>query len=192
MQGNDYEDPTGGRSFFSTDGEAIILNQGLDPDVLAAFREAKIDYLKGAPSGTHKHQPADVSTNFRDIKTGMNHVATNNTNTYNASLRKASERAFQEFETKFAAASSSSSSSSSSAAAASPRLSANLRYRIIIGIERLIHVLRAKYFTSIKIIEGFERCGQHIREPGDDGCTVSFEGIMQQSTATVLKKILIS
>ncbi len=52
----------------------------------------------------------------------------------------------------------------------------------------MIHVLRAKYFTSIKIIEGFERCGHHIHGPGDDGCTVSFEGIMQQSTATVLKE----
>ena len=54
------------RSFFTTDGEANILNQAFDVDVKAAFKDASTDYLKLGPSSTKVQQSWDAGDLFRD------------------------------------------------------------------------------------------------------------------------------
>jgi hypothetical protein len=58
------------RFMFYIDGEAIILKQALDPEVLAEFSNGLIDVLKGPPSASAIHQAADRSNTFRDLKKG--------------------------------------------------------------------------------------------------------------------------
>ena len=58
------------RNFFTTDGEACILNQAFDEEVLAAFAQAKIDYMKLGPSSTKVQQDWDGPI-FRAIKACM-------------------------------------------------------------------------------------------------------------------------
>ena len=42
------------RQLLSTNGEACILNEAFDPEVLVAFKDALIDYLKLGPSSTRE------------------------------------------------------------------------------------------------------------------------------------------
>ena len=50
------------------DGEAIILEQGLDPDLINALDTSEIALLKGVPGAKSCHQSSDRSTVFKDSK----------------------------------------------------------------------------------------------------------------------------
>ena len=62
------------RSMLCSDGEAIIMNAVFTPFVLAAFKEAEVDYLKLGPSCTKVQQAWDAGTLFRDAKCGLQFV----------------------------------------------------------------------------------------------------------------------
>jgi len=58
------------RMFLSLDGEAIILKEMFNPEILELFKESSIDCAKGVESGTGLHQSSDVGPCFRDSKKG--------------------------------------------------------------------------------------------------------------------------
>jgi hypothetical protein len=67
------------RHFFSTDGEADILYEGMTAEVTAAFAEARIDYDKNGPSATSGHQANDRADTFKDVRRGVKTVTENGT-----------------------------------------------------------------------------------------------------------------
>lgn len=158
------------RSFLSTDGEAIILSQAFDADVLAAMAAARIDYLKGSPSGTSAHQPADVSSNFRAVKAGMAHINGVNfrKNTRNGTLRDCLSDVFVELDKEF------------------PKLSVTRYHQemVKVGMEKLLYVLMGKWFQGDEIIEGFVQCGQHVPDAEGGAVTVDYDKIMSKCLTT--------
>lgn len=164
------------RLFLSTDGEMIILREVLESaEVLEAFMEARTDYMKGPPSGTSRHQPSDVSTNFRDVKTGMREVMKKGFTTSCKLLEHNLQLAFDAHNAKYHAGTN----------AESNKIDGEYRRKIMYGISSLVHVLRCKYFDSEKIVKGFTDCGQHVvgKEPGE--VTIDFDAIMRRSFADV-------
>lgn len=147
------------RPFLNTDGEAIIMNQAFDDEVIKEFADAEIDYMKGAPSGTSQHQPADVSSNFRDVKTGMRTVIKEKVNTYNKTLHDNLQTYFREFGQEYPTIT----------------VSQSFKTKAIVGLEKLSYVLKGKYFTADKMIKGFLDCGQHVNTVLEDEPTVSYD-----------------
>lgn len=85
------------RQILYTDGELIIIKEAFDKEVLDAFADAKIDYVKGAPSATATTQSCDVSKNFRDVKSGIKYVVQNSVNITNPLIEKNVKLFFNEF-----------------------------------------------------------------------------------------------
>eukprot|EP01034_Spumella_vulgaris_P030919 gene30919-38212_t len=153
------------RTFFSTDGEACILNEVFNKEVLEGFAEARVDYMKGGPSATSKHQPCDVSSNFRDFKTGMSMVGNNGVDTANPTLDSNIANYLSALQAKFP----------------SVAISADFKPKLAKACEKIVYVLRNKYYTSEKSIRGFVNTGQHIRDAKQGQLTVSYHGVMGQS-----------
>jgi hypothetical protein len=150
------------RMVFSTDGEAIVLKQAFDEEILAMFEQMLADYLKNGPGMTSRHQAADVSDNFRDWKTGLETITRNNVNTKNDTLRRNLTEMFKDLAIQFPHSD----------------VSSEYKKKIIFAVEKVVYCLRAKYVTPEKIVKGFVRCGQHVpdAEPGDR--TVDYHKIM--------------
>lgn len=87
--------------FFETDGEAIILNQVIETDLMDKFEAAKMVVMKGPAAGTSKHQPCDVSSNFKNVKAGIKTVTEKSINTSNPTLTKKLKKAIQEFNSEY-------------------------------------------------------------------------------------------
>ncbi|KAJ1438559.1 hypothetical protein B484DRAFT_469266 [Ochromonadaceae sp. CCMP2298] len=64
-------------------------------------------------------------------------------------------------------------------------LPSDLKQKVVHTCELCVFVCRRKWFTPDKMMEGFVRCGQHMKAPGPQGETVSFRKIMGQSLASV-------
>lgn len=152
---------------FSTDGELVILREAFNDNVLNALREAAVIYIKNGPSVTSQHQPADVSDNFRDFKTGMTMVTKKRIDTYNALLRQSLGAYFTAFAAAFSHADT----------------TAEFREKVTCGLEKIVYVMRSKYVTPEKISQGFERCGQHVRHPTAGQPTVNYDKIMARTLA---------
>ena len=73
-----HQDGSRMRPFLRTDGEACILNQAFDDEVMAALDSASIDYLKLVPGMTPVQQNLDLGTMFRDAKSTVKSVVRNN------------------------------------------------------------------------------------------------------------------
>ena len=156
------------RTFFSTDGEAIILNEAMDESVLSAFQLASIDYMKGPPSCTSRHQPLDVASTFRDVKAGVRQVTAKLIPYTKKELSDSLEIYFQHFKEKYP----------------SIELNSEWKLKAIMGLQKLHYVLINKYLTPAKMAAGFTKCGQHVvtnNSSSNDGSTVCFDTIMRQS-----------
>lgn len=151
------------RLFFSTDGESIILKEALHPDVLKAFKDAYIDYMKGGPSATSHLQPLDVSANFRDVKTGVKQETLKRSTNEDSVLRSSMQTFFSDFSKEFP----------------DVTISSDLKRKILNALQKFTSVLRGKYFTPAKMRQGFIDCGQSVENPAQHGgLTVSVSKIL--------------
>ena len=154
------------RSFLSSDGEAIILKQSLDIDVLAAFAAHGIDYAKGPPSCTAAHQSADRQSVFKDAKRELRKQIAVEKNISNELLTDRLTMAFNALQTKFEIT-----------------VSAASRNKLIFGLQN-------KAMTPDKVRRGYTICGQHLvrpakcaalsRYPNFQDSTVDFDAVMQE------------
>jgi hypothetical protein len=158
--------------FFSTDGEAIILNEAFDSHVLNLFDRNNVTYGKNGPSATSKTQAADVADTFRDWKTGLRYHTAQGTDTHNSLLQNHLDGAFSEFRSEFP----------------DVEISAPQKTKIKHAVEKIVFVLRSKYVTPEKIVEGFIRTGQHVRRSVSGKSTVNYDLMMGLTLAKGITK----
>ena len=91
------------RSFLSTDGEASILNEAFDNDIITPFAASNIDYLKLGPSVTSQWQPWDVCTLFRGNKSSLAKVVREGVDIVDDVLRRLLGKFLQQFHDVFPA-----------------------------------------------------------------------------------------
>lgn len=169
------------RVFLSLDGESIILQQMLTEEVLRALAEADTDGEKLPPSLTSKHQAADAAPTFESIKAGDALLTRSGTATMNRELAENLKQFFVELQQEFSTV----------------RVSPVLKTKIIEGLNRLVYVMKEKYFSAEKIKRGFTVTGQHVEvvdtdedssrgganQPAPEACTVDYEAIMGRTEA---------
>lgn len=162
------------RTFFNSDGEAIILHQALDAEVLQAFADVGVDYMKGGPSTTSQHQPLDVSTVFRDAKAYLKKDLNRRVIVVNQTLSDALDAFFEDLRNHFSVPSTSSSPCEP--------IVVNSGYKSLLcqGIIRVCRILSNKAVTSDKIAQGFAICGHHVEATPEHAGTVSYDRIMRQ------------
>jgi len=158
------------RVFYCSDGEDVILQQSLQPDALEGFRNANIDYLKLAPSATNVHQPNNVATTFRDIKTGLKTMTKKAISCEFSPLRQSLTTAFDHFKATFP----------------SVQLSSPMKEKMIVGAMKVVKVMNQKYFTAEKVQQGFINCGFHVLNSAPGAPTVDYELIMSKCSYTVV------
>lgn len=141
------------------------MNQAFDEDVQTAFREAKVDYVKGAPSATNIHQAADISSNFRSVKSGLRTVTKNRVEYRNTTLEANLRQALVQLKAAFPNVT-------------IPALKAN---KFVNGVQRVAYVMKQGYYKAGEATKGFTDCGQHITftEPGQP--TVDYKKIMSKT-----------
>jgi hypothetical protein len=132
---------------------------------MALLREHRIDYMKGGPSVTSKHQPCDVSSNFRDFKTGMRTVQNRGLNVENNTLNNNLNNAMDALLTEHSEV----------------VLPQGFREKVINACSKIVCVMRHKYVSGAKSAEGFVRCGQHIPHVEPGALTVSYQKVMGSS-----------
>jgi hypothetical protein len=144
----DLKDPDGVRyrNFLSTDGEACILNEAFDPEVIALFQEASIDYLKLGPSATKIQQPADASDGFRDAKKGIKQVTKKGVAIESLLLRTNMTECFTRLGVAFP----------------DLQMTAAFKEKIKYSLEVITFTLRQSYISGHKLSEGFRRVGQLV------------------------------
>jgi hypothetical protein len=158
---------------FSTDGEQIIMQQAFDEEVIAAFDSVRTDYAKGPPSATSVHQPADVSTNFRSMKTGVREVDKKGKEFRSLELDQNIREAVAVLKHNFPSVS----------------LTAPKVRKIVEGLQKIVFVMRSGYWKAGEAVQGFVECGQHVLMPAEDGeekgLTVNYDRMMSKTLAVV-------
>eukprot|EP01038_Epipyxis_sp_PR26KG_P014706 gene14706-19764_t len=162
-------DPNGDkyRNFLSTDGEACILNEAFDPEILQLFKDACIDYMKLGPSATKIEQPADAADIFKDGKKGVAKTSEKGLKIYNNLLRLNMNAFMGRFALAFPTV----------------VLTAAFKEKINYSLEVITHTLRQSYVTGYKLVEGFRRVGQLVDRafPLAEGeFTVDYDAMMVQ------------
>ena len=150
------------RQLLRTDGEACILNEAFDPEVLAAFKDALIDYLKLGPSSTREQQEWDKWILFRDTKGGIKDVLRNGTLTEDAEIRRSLTQYFIEFANEFP----------------NIKLTSKFKEKATSAIMLVIFAIRAQ-MTSNKMQQAFIETGfqkNGVLMPGDE--TVDFKKML--------------
>jgi hypothetical protein len=139
------------RSFLATDGEAVILKEGLEKTVVNSFNVNLIDYAKGPPSATSIHQPADRCPVFKKIKSDLKKLAASGRVLSNVLLKENMTAAFAEFPEKFPLV----------------NVTADLERKYTDGCIKIIHCFRNGALINDKITCGFTLTGQHREMPDD-------------------------
>ena len=134
------------RTFLSSDGEAIILEQAMDSEVQALLALNNIDMAKNAPSATGSHQSADRMSVFKGSKLGVKQSIANNTNVSNPVLEGNLKAVFCGLATKFPGVS----------------VSAGYKEKLIFGSLHIVHALQNAAMTPEKIRRGYTICGQEL------------------------------
>ena len=162
---DEYNEPL--RIFFTTDGEAIIMNEAFTSRVYEGFRELKIDYGKNGPSLTQLYQPADRSPQFRNFKTGLAEVTKKSCVPSNAKLRSNLSDMRQQLYSEY------------------PDISISDQFwgKLYSACEKIVYVLRGKWVTSDSIIDGFVKTGEHVLNTAEGQCTVDYDKMMSLCTA---------
>lgn len=152
---------------FSTDGEAIIMQEAFNEEVLSGFKEAETDNLKGGPSVSSHHQACDVSPNFRDVKIGVKVHTAASTNTNDPFLQRNLTALFTQFKEEFP----------------SVVLPEGFVTRFTCACEMIVFVMKGKYYNPTKTEKGFIECGQHVKSSLPGQSTVSYDRIMSRTLA---------
>ena len=160
---------------FSTDGEAVIMNEAFTQQVHDAFQEGRIDFIKNGPSLTHLYQACDRSPIFRDYRTGMREVTKKSIVQRNEKLRYGLSEVRKLLHTEFT------------------EIVNNAHYweKIYCACEKTVFVMRGKWVTSEKIVTGFIETGQHVlgvNFADPEQCTVDYNKIMAICPATDLSE----
>jgi hypothetical protein len=150
----------------TTDGEAIILNQAFEESVILAFVNALIDYLKLGPSTTSIHQANDVASTFKDMKKGIVTITKSPTKLIsNPTLHMKLSLSFEDLKKDFVMVD----------------ISSAYKEKIIQGVLKIIHLMKAGYVTGEKMIRGFIDCGQHVADAvRGEARTVDYDKIMSK------------
>lgn len=134
--GNSY------RPFLCTDGEACILNQAFDDEVMDMFTGASIDYLKLGPSATKTQQPLDASDVFRGTKSGISNIVRKGVNIENGLLRKNVGIFLNEFSREFD----------------NVPLTSKFKAKIMYSVMLIVYTLK-KHLLPYQMQQGFIRTG---------------------------------
>ena len=161
------------RSFLSSDGEAIILAQAMDNEVIADFASKHIDYAKGPPSCTASHQAADRQSVFKDAKLAVRKQIEMEKAFDNQPFVDELTKAFNSLCTKFDIV-----------------IPAAYKKKLIFGAQHIVDALQNKAMTPEKVRKGYTICGQHLRGnakclalaryPSFQDSTVDFDAIMRE------------
>jgi hypothetical protein len=177
------------KTLVTSDGEAVILWQSIDPEVVSAFKENQSDLGKGGPSATAVQQPCDVSTEFEDLKAGVKVAIKNDTDVTNEVLKEALKKYWFDLDIYL--------KSICTSYSENPKpLPSSMKDKIFRGLEIIVYVMQNGYMTPSKARQGFTRVGFHTTERledpilGYENSTVDFDIIMRQcykaiSTETV-------
>jgi hypothetical protein len=95
------EDESPMQPFLHSDGEACVMNEAFSEEVMSAFEDASINYLKGGPSHTSMTQDLDCYHMFSSLKAGVKHVHKYGTHVRNGMLREGMLQAMSEFEREY-------------------------------------------------------------------------------------------
>jgi hypothetical protein len=161
MQSHSSEQHADLSTFFSTDGERIILKQALQDEVFSAFNQANIIYARVPAATTAIHQANDRSMFFRKIKATLKS---------RSKLRKIrnchvmNELLASEIETKLKY----------------DTLTAGLKRTIKKSI-LLVEQVFGRCLDRFEVSKSFEVCGQHVfNRPDETAPTCDSRKIMQQ------------
>ena len=146
------------RIWVTLDGEAIILNELFEQEVLDIFAQQNIDVGKVPGGTTAINQASDAAPVFRACKKGMDTVTKNETDVSDPELAATIYAHIVELERR------------RSTDSKKLKLTPSHKKKIIYGIERIVYVLK-NYLKLQHIADGFEISGQH---------PVSFEKVMNQ------------
>jgi hypothetical protein len=158
------------RSYLHTDGEANIMNEAFDPDVLHEFADALIDYMKGGPSATSLLQEFDIDHFFDSLKACCVSIAKRCTDVANDTLQKnLEERLFIPFRLAFPEA----------------VISTDFKAKIIHGLLVTAYATK-KHWNSNKMMRSCLTTGLHRNgvEPGGD--TINFNRLMTRTLCSTL------
>lgn len=89
------------RKVLATDGEACIMHEASDEEVMEEFHENDIDYLKLPPSTSNTWQAWDTGDVFRSVKAGIRKCVKDNVYTEDDVLRKSLASYFMQFKAEF-------------------------------------------------------------------------------------------
>ena len=151
------------RNFFSTDGEAIIMNNAYKDEVIAAFDDAQTDYGRVGASTTGIHNACDRAYTFRETKKSVRELTKKGGNISNYVLEQGIQKAFENLKRNF--------------------LSLHITSQYIKNITDGLLTLTRTYqetMTPQMVKTGFSVCGQHCDPKEPDGVTVDFEKMMYQ------------
>ena len=156
------EDESPMQPFLHSDGEACVMNEAFSEEVMSAFEDASINYLKGGPSHTSMTQDLDCYHMFSSLKAGVKHVHKYGTHVRNGMLREGMLQAMSEFEREYSID-------------ISP-----LRNKIIYGHEVITYSAQ-KHWTAHKMKESSKVVGIHTELQQDDDTTVNFNRVMTRT-----------
>jgi hypothetical protein len=159
---------------FYTDGESIILESGLSPEVMDKFVEESVGYLKGPPSGTGSHQACDRASTFKCLKSDLKEkIDHNNTDLVKGPLTAAITKAFRDYDAKYP----------------SQPLTGPFKQKLKTGLLNLVYLMKNKRLSQEEVRKGFLLCGQHMYEKDFteaaatsplDYSTVNYQLVMNQ------------
>lgn len=161
-----------GRSFFSTDGEAIIMKNAYKDDVRQAFDICKIDYGRVGAATTAIHNACDRAHTFRDTKITVRKLLKDDRPNRNTALKIYLQLAFDTMKKKFP----------------STLISAQYVKLNISGLMVLVDAYQST-MTPQKIRWGFSVCGQDC-PPDKNGSTIDFVKMMHQSYSDISQQQL--
>lgn len=154
--------------FFTTDGEAVIMQEAFDAMVLAELRRVQTDMGKGGPGSTSRWQALDRGVIFRDYKCGLTYITKSGVDTGNETLARYLSEMWGVYSTQFPSL---------------PPLTAAYKKKVVCACEKITYTMRAKYVTPEKISQSFIACGQHVKSVAPGQSNVSYDRIMGDSLA---------
>lgn len=150
------------RTFFSTDGEDIIIARAYDDDIRELLKSENIWHGRVGAGTTGIHNACDRQKTFREVKKEVRKVLQNGQKMNNRFLEDNIIAAFKNFMNEFPSVE------------FLPRLRSDYNFGLLV----LVHAFD-KVMSREMVISGFSCCGQDCK-PDENGLTVDFEKMMYQ------------
>ena len=163
-------------TFFSTDGEALILRQAFEPRIISALKAENVYYARVGAGSTGIHQACDRAQTFKITKKGpgsVSKILQLNRIPSDEFLEANIRRAFDNFLVRF------------------PSISCTSR--IMSRIVQSLIILKSVYQNKVTpnvIKKGFTCCGQHCDPINPGSSTVSFDIMMEQCYSDISREQL--